>query len=275
MSNIVATPYPTAGLNMLYPNEFMAIETENQYQSKLNLNQFCIIDNTLVGVQGDTKKIRTYSATDGVQTLAMGEGNTTDIASNYVEREYSIRMKQARTRWYDEETMIDAKAVTTAIDHFSVNFYNDTNAAIYEQLMSGTQEIGVDGTDYFSAFVDAIALFPAEEQDALSLKAIVSSADLAKIRKGLKDSLQYVEAYARSGYIGSVAGVSLYAKNDATAGTIVVTTGKAVTVFNKKGIELEQSRLDPNTRHNAMYMRQYKIEALTDDTQVVRIVLGK
>ena len=75
--------------------------------------------------------------------------------------------------------------------------------------------------------------------------------------------MQYVEAFAKNGYVGSVAGVNIYTKKDATAGSIYMATKEAVTLFNKKGTETETER-DPNTRENSIYSRKYYIAALTD-----------
>jgi len=45
----------------------------------------------------------------------------------------------------------------------------------------------------------------------------------------------------------------------------------AVTLFNKKGVEVEQER-DANTRLNEIYSRKYYLAALTDATKVVKII---
>ena len=82
-----------------------------------------------------------------------------------------------------------------------------------------------------------------------------------------------MEAYARSGYVGTVAGVNIYTKKDATKGTVVVATRQAVTIFNKKGIEIEQER-DADHRKNDIYSRKYYLAALTDATKAVKICKG-
>jgi len=68
-----------------------------------------------------------------------------------------------------------------------------------------------------------------------------------------------------------VAGVNIYTKKNANTGEIVVGMKDAVTLFNKKGVEVEQQR-DPNTRLNEIYSRKYYLAALTDATKVVKIV---
>ena len=96
---------------------------------------------------------------------------------------------------------------------------------------------------------------------------------MAKIRKALKDDLKYVEAYAKNGYVGTVGGVNLYTKKDATAGEIIIATREAVTLFNKKGVEIEQER-DANIRKNSIFSRKYYLAALTDATKAVKITLN-
>ena len=82
-----------------------------------------------------------------------------------------------------------------------------------------------------------------------------------------------MEAYARSGYVGTVAGVNIYTKKDATKGTVVVATRQAVTIFNKKGVEIEQER-DADHRKNDIYSRKYYLAALTDATKAVKVCKG-
>ena len=67
--------------------------------------------------------------------------------------------------------------------------------------------------------------------------------------------------------------MNLYTKADATKGEIIVATKEAVTIFNKKGIEVEQDR-DPNTRVNDVYTRKYYVVALTNEAKAVKITLG-
>lgn len=96
---------------------------------------------------------------------------------------------------------------------------------------------------------------------------------MAKLRKALRDDLKYVEAFAKSGYVGTVGGVNIYTKKDALTGKLVMATKEAVTLFNKKGTEVEQER-DRNTRKNTVYSRKYYLAAMTDETKAVMIMTG-
>jgi len=56
----------------LYDNFVLANEIEDQYNSKLDLVRFCTVDNSLVGVAGDTKKIHVYRATNRNREIGNG-----------------------------------------------------------------------------------------------------------------------------------------------------------------------------------------------------------
>lgn len=256
--------------HQVYPNHIIEKTIEDQFNSHLNLMQFCTLDNSLVGVAGDTKKIRVYRATDGTQKLAMGEGNTENIEVAYSEKEYTILLAQNRFPYYDEEQMRDPMVVDTGVRHMSTDMFNMTQGEIYAEFMKASQIVNASAFD-FAAFVDAIATLNREHGESEECFAFVAPADMAAIRKTLKDDLKYVEAYVKQNYVGTVAGCNLYIKKDATPGTIVGGTKKAVTYFNKKGVEVEQER-DANTRLNEIYSRKYYLVALTDETECFKIV---
>ena len=257
--------------NKLYPNHVLENRFEDQYNSKLDLMQFCTVDNSLVGVAGDTKKINTYTATNGTEVLEMGVGNTKDIEVSYETKEYTIELLQNRFPYFDEEEMNDPLVVEKGLGHMSVDMFNTANKKAMAEFSKASIEIPVSAFD-FNAFVDGAAALAFEGED-VSVFALVHKNDVKEIRKNLKDSLQYVEAYVRTGYIGTVNGVSIYTSNEATEGTIILATKKAVTYFNKKGTEVEQER-DANIRKNTVYSRKYGIFAFTDATQVVKLVKG-
>ena len=257
--------------NKLYPNHVLANKFEDQYNSKLDLMQFCTVDDSLEGVAGDKKIINTYTATNGTEVLAMGEGNTKDIEVSYESKEYTIELLQNRFPYFDEEEMRDPLVVEKGLGHMSVDMFNTANKKAMAEFSKTSLEVPVSTFD-FNAFVDGAAMLPFEGED-VSAFALVHKNDVKEIRKNLKDSLQYVEAYVRTGYIGTVNGVSIYTSNEATEGTIVLATRKAVTYYSKKGTEIEQER-DANIRKNTVFSRKYGIFALTDATQAIKLVKG-
>ncbi len=257
--------------NKTYPNHVLANNFENQYATKLDLMQFCTVDDSLVGVPGDKVKINTYTATDGTETLAMGQGNTKDIEVSYEEKEYEIELLQNRFSYYDEEEMRDPKIVEKGVNHGVVDMFNTAQRKAMAEFGKAVLTATVEKFD-FDAFVDGAALFD-DELGELSIFALVHKNDIKEVRKNLKDSLQYVEAYVRKGYVGTVNGINVYEHKLATAGTITLGTKKAVTYFRKKGTEVEQER-NPDIRQNKVWHRQAGVFAFTDATQAVKIVKG-
>lgn len=258
--------------NTVYDNFYLSNEIEDQYKSHLDLQTFCTVDNSLEGTAGMLRKINVYKATDGTEKLAMGSGNTKSIEVGFTPREYRIQLAQNRFKYYDEQAMTDPQLVPVGTKHMGTDMFNTVNADIYAEFAKATQV--VTATEFgFDAFADAQSVLALENLENVSIFAFVSPEDVAELRKKLKDTLQYVEAFAKNGYIGTVAGVNIYTKKDATSGSIYMATKEAVTLFNKKGTEVEQER-DGNTRENTIYSRKYYLAALTDETKDVKIFKG-
>ena len=258
--------------NTVYENFFLSNEVEDQYNSHLDLQQFCTVDNGLVGTAGMKRVINTYRATDGTEKLVMGAGNTKSIEVNLSDAEYEIALAQNRFQYYDEQDMKDPNLVPVGMKHAGTDLYNTMNADIFAEFNKTGLEVPATSLG-FDAFVDASATLNLENLEDVSIFAFVCPKDVAKVRKALKDDLKYVESFARTGYIGTVAGINVYTKADATEGEIIVATKEAVTIFNKKGVEVEQER-DSNIRQNSIYSRKYYIVALTDESKAVKIRLN-
>ena len=255
----------------IYENFFLSNTVEDQFNSHLDLQRFCVVDDTLTGTAGMKRIIHTYRATDGTEKLTVGQGNSKSIEVSYTPVEYEIALAQNNFKWFDEHAMTDPMLVPVGMKHIGTDMYNTVQADIYGEFAK--TGIEVEATAFnFDAFVDASAALNLENVEGMEIFAFVAPGDKAKIRKELKDELKYVESYARQGYIGSVAGINLYDKADATEGEIVVAIRGAVTIFNKKGVETEQER-EPNTRQNTAYSRKYYVVALTDESKAVKIKL--
>lgn len=256
--------------NTVYENFFLSNEVEDQFNSHLDLAQFCTIDRKLEGTAGMKRIINVYSATNGTEKLAKGAGNSKSISVSFEPKEYEILLAQNRFDYYDEEAMTDPNVVPVGMKHAGTDLFNTANADIYAEYAKATLSTSPSAFD-FAAFVDASAKLGLENIEDVQLFGFVNPADMGAIRKALKDDLKYVEAYARNGYVGTVAGINLYGKADATEGTIVVATKDAVTLFVKTGVETEQER-DGNTRQNSIFNRKYYLAALTDATKAVKMV---
>ena len=258
--------------NVIYENFWLSNEVSDQFDSHLDLQQFCTVDNSLVGTPGMIRKINVYTATDGTEKLAMGQGNSKAIEVGYTQKDYEILLAQNKFVYYDEQAMTDPMLVPVGTRHMGTDMFNTVNADVFAEFKKAT--LAVEATAFnFDAFVDAQAKLNLENLEGVAIFGFVCPADMAKVRKALKEDLKYVEAYAKNGYVGTVGGVNLYTKKDATAGEIVIATKDAVTLFNKKGVEIEQERI-ADTRENKIFSRKYYLAALTDETKAVKITLN-
>ena len=260
----------------IYDNYFLSNEVEDQFNSHLDLQQFCTIDRTLEGTAGMLRKINVYKATDGTEKVAMGEGNTKSIEVSYTPEEYRILLAQNRFEYFDEQAMTDPNLVPVGVRHMGTDMFNTVNGDIFEEYKKATLSVSASAFD-FGAFVDAQAKLGLENLEGVTVFGWVCPADMAKVRKALKEDLKYVEAFAKQGYVGTVGGVNLYTKADATEGEIIIATKEAVTLFVKKGTEVEQpprDANDANIRKNTILSRKYYLAALTDATKAVKITLG-
>ena len=255
----------------IYDNFYLSNEVEDQYNSHLDLQAFCNVDNSLVGTPGMIRKINVYQATDGTEKLGMGEGNSKSIEVSYAEKQYEILMAQNRFDYMDEQTMTDPMLVPVGARHMGTDMFNTVNADIFAEFKKATLTVTASAFN-FDAFVDAMAKLNVENEP--NTFAFVCPEDMAKIRKALKDDLKYVSEFSKNGYVGTIGcGTHLYLKKDATPGEIIMATRDAVTLFNKKGVEIEQER-DANIRKNSIFSRKYYLAALTDATKAVKITLN-
>lgn len=254
----------------IYQNFVLENKLEDLLTTHIDMNQFATQDTSLVEEAGMTKKINQYTSTGNVEDLAMGAGNTQEIEVSFTQVPYTVGVTQGRFAYYDEQEMTDPMVVDAGLYGLATRMTNDLTAKIIAELDKATLTYDASATGLtFDAIVDAIAKFPHEDaEDGLFL--LINRADLAGLRKNLKDELKYVEAFARTGYIGSVCGVPVYVSDAVPAKKAFLATKEAVTVFTKKGSETEQER-DANVRKNTVYARKVMLVALTDATRVVEI----
>ena len=259
--------------HQIYENFVLSSIVEDAYNSHLDLARFVTVDASLVGTAGMKKKINRYSATSATEKLAMGEGNSKAIEVALTQHEYDILLAQNKFSYYDEQAMTDDMLVPVGMEKAGADIFNTQNADIYAEFLKTSQVVNASALN-FDAFVDASAMLNVENLAGIEKFAFVSPADVAEIRKNMKETLQYVQAYATQDYVGTtIGGVHLYTKRDATKGTIVMGTKEAVTLFVKKGTEVEQKR-DADIRKNDVFTRKYYVVALTDETKAVKIVKG-
>ena len=253
----------------IYQNFVLENKIEDMLETHLGLSQFCTVDNSLTENPGMIKKINKYTAVGDVEDLAMGEGNSQDIEVTFVQTPYTVGTTQGRFQYYDEQEMTDPMVVDVGLQGISAKMTNDLTSKIIAEFDNASLTYDASATGLtFDAVVDAISKYPYEEEEGLFL--IINPADKAALRKNLGQELKYVEDFARTGYIGTVCGVPVYVSKAVPAKTAYLADKKAVTIFVKKGSEIEQDR-DPNVRLNKVFARKVMLVALTDATRVIEI----
>lgn len=251
----------------IYENFVLENKLESLLETKIDMNSFITADYSLTENPGMKKIINTYTATGELEELAMGEGNTKEFEVSFTPKEYEVGTTQGKFAWYDEQEMTDPIVVDRGMMAISEAMVNDLTDKVIEELGKATLTHEISAWDY-DAVVDAIALYPYEEEEGLTL--LINPAEKADFRKALKDDLSYVEANVRTGYIGSVCGVPVVVSKAVPEDTAFLFTKQATTCFIKKGVEVEPER-DANIRKNTVYTRKVALVALTDATRVIKI----
>ena len=257
----MAISYDSANIEV-FDNAVLETKLQNDLITKLNMNQFITMDYSLAEEPGMVKKVRVYKGTGGVDDLAMTEGNTHSIGSEFDEVEYRVAVTQGKVPFYDEQRMADPAAIDKAIQYLSEALTNDVTTKIVAELENGT---GTIATLDFDGIVDAIAEFPEEAHNDMYL--LMSKAQYAELQKECKQYISYVEAFVRSGYVGTIAGVPIYVSKAVDDDKAFLACKSAVTCFMKKGVETEQER-DADHRLTTIYGRNVKVIALTNADRV-------
>ena len=158
--------------NTVYENFFLSNEVEDQYNSHLDLQQFCTIDNSLVGTAGMKRVINTYRATDGTEKLTVGQGNSKAIEVSYTPVEYEIALAQNDFKYYDEHAMQDPNLVPVGMKHAGTDIYNTVQADIYGEFAKTGLTVPATAPN-FDAFVDAVAALNIENDEGVSIFGLV------------------------------------------------------------------------------------------------------
>lgn len=254
----------------IYENVVLSNKVNEILETKVNLNSYMTIDNTLTAQAGNKITVNTYSTTSGVEALAMGQGNSKDIEVNFTPKEYEVKTYQGRFGFYDEQEAQDPMVVEVGLDGAAKDMINQFNDLAIAEMDKATLT-HTAGAWGFDVVVDAIAKMDLENEEGLFL--LVSPEDQAALRKALKDDLKYSEGYARTGYIGTVCGVPVITTKAVDGGKAYLATKEAITVYIKKDTETEYQR-DAETRANKYFVRKVGVVALTNADKVVKITIG-
>lgn len=255
--------YPFKG----YDNFVLENKINSILSTKMDMNRFMTADYSLTGTPRMTKKIHKYTGVGSAEDLARGEGNTEFVDASYTEEEYTVSRTQGQCKYYDDDVMTDPVLIDTKIQTLSEGMVNNWTAkAIVEFGKTSNQAIF---TDYKLAnFADAIAIYANKYETQEGLFFLASTDLIPTIRKALGEQLMYVEAYIRTGAVGSVLGVPIYTSKAVPSGMMFMATKDAVTAFIKKGTFVEQDR-DIDKKENFIVASRYSVIALTDESKCV------
>ena len=268
--------------NVTYDNYVVQNQLKDQLDTRMDMLRFCTVDTSLTAQAGDTVKVVTYEGSGDAEDVAEGEGNTGDLSMGHNTKEYTVGTTQARFPYTDEQQMRDPVMVENGIRYLSTAITNDMTRKVVAEFGKATKKVytGGESTNVdFDDFVDAVALMELKDNAAggetpgQEVFGLLNRSEKARLQKTLKDDLKYVEAFVRTGYIGTVAGVNLYVNDAIPEKEIVVGTTEAVKYFRKKSPSTETDR-DPNKRINYLYGRLVGYAALVDATKLALIVRG-
>lgn len=251
----------------IYENFVLENKIEDILTTAVDLQGYMTVDTSLTTEPGMKKIIHTYTATGNVEDLAMGEGNSEDINVSFTSAEYEVGVTQGRFQYFDEQEMQDPMVVDTGLEGVAKKMVNDFTAKAIAEYEKATLVENATAWS-FDVIADTIAKLDVEDETGLFL--LISPEDKAAFRKALKDDLKYSEGYVRTGYIGTVCGVPVIVSKAVAKGTGYLATKEAVTLFIKKGSEIEQER-DADKRNNKVFARKVAVVALTNATKIVKI----
>ena len=230
--------------NQIFDNVVIQSKFEDMLTTALEMNQFVTNDTSLTQSAGMKVQINKYDVTGDVEDLEMGAGNTGDIESTITTTEYEVKTTQGRFAYYDEQAMTDPLVVEAGLRGIAAKMANDFTAKAVAEMNNTEDESG--------------------------LFMLINPAILANLRKVLSQFLSYSEDFARTGYVGSINGIPIYISKAVPTDTAYIADRTAVTVFTKKGSEIETER-DADTRKNIIYGRKVAVVALTDATKIVKL----
>lgn len=253
--------------NTIYDNVVLGNKYNSVLTTKLDLQNFITVDDSLTEEAGNIKRINTKTVTGSVEDLAQGVGNSGNIEVTTSTADYTVGTTQGRFVYYDEEAQADDKVIEAGITGLTEKMVNNFTSKAMAEWCKATLQQGYSSIS-FDTVVDAIAKLNLEDESPLFM--LIAPNMVAAFRKALADDLKYVEAFVKTGYIGSVCGVPCYISKACNDGEAIIATKEAVTLFLKKITEIEQER-DANLRKNTVYARKASVVALTDATKVVRI----
>jgi len=254
-----------------YPYENFIIEdiVKDYVNTKLAMSRFLTVDNSLVGTDGLTAVIHRYSGTGSAEDLTRGNKNTGYIDAEWTSESYEASRHQATTQIADDDTFKDSTWSDAKIKFLGESMISDFNNKAVAEWGKTTNVCEVENFD-FDGFADAVGKYAEVHEVEDGLMFVVNIKMIPAIRKALKATLQYVEAYARLGSIGSICGVPIFSSKIIPENIGYLVNSEAVRDFVKSNVRVEQTR-DVERKLNTIVADRYDIIALVDESKCVEV----
>ena len=256
--------------NVLLDRKVVEDRIKDILETSLDTVQLMTIDNDLVQGAGMVKHINTYEYQGAVEAVAEGAGNTERGKVVVSEKEYRVQVKQQVFDYTDEQYMKDFKVVEVGAKGMAIEMKNDLNNDFFTEIAKTTTLHSAPAFSY-DVVVDAIEKMNLEDENGLFL--LIGNDLKASIRKDEDFKASRLGEILYTGQVGDISGVPVIHSRKVPANTAYLATKEAVTLFNKKGIQLEADR-DKEHRINTEIARKVCLVALTDATKAVKITVG-
>ena len=239
-------------------------------ETSIDTVQLMTVDNQLQENAGMVKHINTYNYEGAVEAVAEGKANTTRGRVTVAEKEYRVQVKQQVFDYTDEQYMKDPMVVEVGAKGMSIEMKNDMNNDFFAEIAKTTTLHSASKFSY-DVVVDAIEKMNLEDESGLFL--LIGTDLKAVIRKDADFKASRLGEILYTGQIGDIAGVPVIVSKKVEKNTAFLATKEAVTLFNKKGVEVEAKR-QAEERINTEITRKVCLVALTDATKAVKITVG-
>ena len=256
--------------NVILDRKVVEDRIKDILETSLDTVQLMTIDNDLQQGAGMVKHINTYEYQGAVEAVAEGAANTERGKVVVSEKEYRVQVKQQVFDYTDEQYMKDPKVVEVGAKGMSIEMKNDMNNDFFVEIAK-TSTVHSASKFSYDVVVDAIEKMNLEDETGLFL--LIGTDLKAVIRKDEDFKASRMGEMLYDGQIGAIAGVPVIVSKKVAKNTAFLATKEAVTLFNKKGIELEADR-QKEKRINTEITRKVCLVALTDATKAVKITIA-
>ena len=239
-------------------------------ETSIDTVQLMTVDNDLQQGAGMVKHINTYTYQGSVEAVEEGATNTERGKVVVAEKEYRVQVKQQVFDYTDEQFMKDPKITEVGAKGMAIEMKNDLNNDFFVEIAK-TSTLHTASKFSYDVVVDSIEKMNLEDETGLFL--LIGTDLKAVIRKDEDFKASRMGEMLYDGQIGAIAGVPVIVSKKVAKNTAFLATKEAVTLFNKKGIELEADR-QKEKRINTEITRKVCLVALTDATKAVKITIA-